>query len=113
MRANIVFTLTGADHEGLIHEIAHHLSQRDINIESMDTPQRARRTLSSGNRMAYTLEALVTRSLAASEAVKQFPSARAVPLAQGVSLIPLIPDLLAELQTDSYWLAVRQSRFCT
>jgi glycine cleavage system transcriptional repressor len=27
----------GADHEGLIHEIAHHLSRRGINIESMDT----------------------------------------------------------------------------
>jgi glycine cleavage system transcriptional repressor len=27
----------GADHEGIIHEIAHHLSQRGINIESMDT----------------------------------------------------------------------------
>jgi glycine cleavage system transcriptional repressor len=27
----------GADHEGIIHEIAHGLSQRGINIESMDT----------------------------------------------------------------------------
>lgn len=27
----------GADHEGIIHEIAHHLSQRGINIESMNT----------------------------------------------------------------------------
>ena len=30
----------GADHEGIIHEIAHHLSQRGINIESMDTGTR-------------------------------------------------------------------------
>ena len=29
--------VSGADHEGIIHEIAHHLSQRGINIESMDT----------------------------------------------------------------------------
>ncbi len=27
----------GADHEGIIHQIAHDLSQRGINIESMDT----------------------------------------------------------------------------
>jgi len=27
----------GADHEGIIHEIAHYLSQRGISIESMDT----------------------------------------------------------------------------
>ena len=27
----------GADHEGIIHEIAHHLSRQGINIESMDT----------------------------------------------------------------------------
>jgi glycine cleavage system transcriptional repressor len=27
----------GADHEGIIHEIAQHLSQQGINIESMDT----------------------------------------------------------------------------
>jgi glycine cleavage system transcriptional repressor len=27
----------GADHEGIVHQIAHHLSQRGINIESMDT----------------------------------------------------------------------------
>lgn len=27
----------GADHEGIIHEIAHHLSQWGINIEAMDT----------------------------------------------------------------------------
>jgi glycine cleavage system transcriptional repressor len=27
----------GADHEGIIHEIAHYLAQRGINIESMDT----------------------------------------------------------------------------
>ncbi len=30
----------GADHEGIIHDIAHHLSQRGINIESMDTGTR-------------------------------------------------------------------------
>ena len=30
----------GADHEGIIHEIAHHLSQRGINIESLDTGTR-------------------------------------------------------------------------
>jgi glycine cleavage system transcriptional repressor len=29
--------IRGADHEGIIHEIAHILSQRGINIESMDT----------------------------------------------------------------------------
>ena len=29
--------VAGADHEGIVHEIAHHLSQRGINIESMDT----------------------------------------------------------------------------
>jgi glycine cleavage system transcriptional repressor len=29
--------ISGADHEGIIHEIAHILSQRGINIESMDT----------------------------------------------------------------------------
>ena len=27
----------GADHEGIIHQVAHHLSQRGINIESLDT----------------------------------------------------------------------------
>jgi glycine cleavage system transcriptional repressor len=27
----------GTDHEGIIHQIAHYLSQRGINIESMDT----------------------------------------------------------------------------
>jgi glycine cleavage system transcriptional repressor len=27
----------GADHEGIVHEIAHYLSQQGINIESMDT----------------------------------------------------------------------------
>jgi glycine cleavage system transcriptional repressor len=27
----------GADHEGIIHQIAHYLSERGINIESMDT----------------------------------------------------------------------------
>jgi len=32
--------VTGADHEGIIHEIAHHLSQRGINIEAMDTSTR-------------------------------------------------------------------------
>jgi len=30
-------SVVGADHEGIIHEIAHGLSQRGINIESMDT----------------------------------------------------------------------------
>jgi glycine cleavage system transcriptional repressor len=29
--------VSGADHEGIIHEIAHCLSQRGINVESMDT----------------------------------------------------------------------------
>ena len=29
--------VTGADHEGIIHDIARGLSQRGINIESMDT----------------------------------------------------------------------------
>ncbi|GMV32937.1 MAG: transcriptional regulator [Chloroflexi bacterium] len=29
--------VTGADHEGIIHEIAHFLASRGINIESMDT----------------------------------------------------------------------------
>jgi glycine cleavage system transcriptional repressor len=29
--------LQGADHEGIVHEVAHYLSQRGINIESMDT----------------------------------------------------------------------------
>jgi glycine cleavage system transcriptional repressor len=29
--------VTGADHEGIIHEIAHHLATQGINIESMDT----------------------------------------------------------------------------
>lgn len=27
----------GADHEGIIHQVAHHLSERGINIESMET----------------------------------------------------------------------------
>jgi glycine cleavage system transcriptional repressor len=27
----------GADHEGIIHQVAHYLTQRGINIESMDT----------------------------------------------------------------------------
>jgi glycine cleavage system transcriptional repressor len=27
----------GADHEGIVHEVAHYLSQQGINIESMDT----------------------------------------------------------------------------
>jgi len=30
-------SVTGADHEGIIHQIAHGLSERGINIESMDT----------------------------------------------------------------------------
>ncbi len=29
--------VTGADHEGIIHDIAHYLASRGINIESMDT----------------------------------------------------------------------------
>jgi glycine cleavage system transcriptional repressor len=29
--------LQGADHEGIVHEVARYLSQRGINIESMDT----------------------------------------------------------------------------
>jgi glycine cleavage system transcriptional repressor len=29
--------VTGADHEGIIHEISHHLAVQGINIESMDT----------------------------------------------------------------------------
>jgi hypothetical protein len=39
--------------------------------------------------MAYTLEAFVLKSAAASEAVKAFPSAVVVPLDQDLSLIPL------------------------
>jgi glycine cleavage system transcriptional repressor len=29
--------VTGADHEGIIHEVSHHLAAQGINIESMDT----------------------------------------------------------------------------
>ncbi|WP_345319307.1 hypothetical protein [Candidatus Villigracilis proximus] len=29
--------VTGADHEGIIHEISHHLASQGINIENMDT----------------------------------------------------------------------------
>lgn len=29
--------VSGADHEGIIHEISHHLASQGINIESMDT----------------------------------------------------------------------------
>lgn len=29
--------VTGADHEGIIHEISHHLANQNINIENMDT----------------------------------------------------------------------------
>ena len=29
--------VSGADHEGIIHHIAHHLAQKGINIETMDT----------------------------------------------------------------------------
>ena len=29
--------VSGADHEGIIHHIAHHLAQQGINIETMDT----------------------------------------------------------------------------
>jgi glycine cleavage system transcriptional repressor len=29
--------LQGADHEGIVHEVAHYLSQRGINIEEMET----------------------------------------------------------------------------
>ena len=29
--------VSGADHEGIIHEISHHLAKQGINIESMDT----------------------------------------------------------------------------
>jgi glycine cleavage system transcriptional repressor len=29
--------VTGADHEGIIHEVSHHLASQGINIESMDT----------------------------------------------------------------------------
>lgn len=30
-------TVTGADHQGIIHQIARHLAERQINIETMDT----------------------------------------------------------------------------
>jgi glycine cleavage system transcriptional repressor len=46
----------GADHEGIIHEIAHHLSRRGINIESMDTG--ARPAPVSGTPL-FTMTALV------------------------------------------------------
>lgn len=29
--------VTGADHEGVLHQIAHHLSQRDISIETLES----------------------------------------------------------------------------
>jgi glycine cleavage system transcriptional repressor len=29
--------VTGADHEGIIHDISHHLASKSINIENMDT----------------------------------------------------------------------------
>ena len=29
--------VTGADHEGIIHEVSHHLASQGINIESLDT----------------------------------------------------------------------------
>jgi glycine cleavage system transcriptional repressor len=29
--------VTGADHEGIIHDVSHHLASQGINIESMDT----------------------------------------------------------------------------
>lgn len=29
--------VNGADHEGIVHKIAHHLADKNINIESMDT----------------------------------------------------------------------------
>ncbi len=32
-----IIEVHGADHEGIIHQVAHHLSERGINIESMDT----------------------------------------------------------------------------
>jgi glycine cleavage system transcriptional repressor len=33
--------VSGADHEGIIHTIAHHLAEKGINIESMDTSMMA------------------------------------------------------------------------
>ena len=36
--------MRGADHEGIIHEVAHYLSERGINIESMDTETTAAAT---------------------------------------------------------------------
>lgn len=33
--------VSGADHEGIIHHIAHHLAQKGINIETMDTSMMA------------------------------------------------------------------------
>ena len=30
-------TVTGADHQGIVHQIARHLSERHVNIETMDT----------------------------------------------------------------------------
>jgi hypothetical protein len=63
------------------------------------SPRRARSALSSGYRRAYTLAAFVTQSEIADKAVEQFLSALSVSLAQGVSLIPLTPQLIAELQS--------------
>jgi hypothetical protein len=47
--------------------------------------------------LAYTLEAFVVQSATARAAAKNFSSAVAAPLSQGVSLIPLISELVAEL----------------
>jgi hypothetical protein len=48
--------------------------------------------------MAYTLEAFVTKSSTADEAIKSFSSAVVVPLEQGVSLIPLTDTFTIELE---------------
>ncbi len=52
--------------------------------------------------MAYTPEAFVMRSAAADEAIRSLTAASAVPLAQGISLIPLTPSLMAGFKSSGY-----------
>ncbi len=52
----------GADHEGIIHEIAHYLSQRGISIESADT-ETARAPISGTPLFVMTARVVVPPSL--------------------------------------------------
>jgi glycine cleavage system transcriptional repressor len=52
----------GADHEGIIHEVAHYLSERGINIETMDS-ETSPAPVSGSPLFAMTAEVVVPPSL--------------------------------------------------